>query len=100
MSHKRGIYLRYKVLKKLYNEYLILFVRKNKLTSCYVDLQILLSLNGKKSIEKQLVKKNISYVIVDELTIVKKYDSIPNEYNKHYYKKCLNILFDTIRVNK
>ncbi len=89
---------RYKILKIKHPEYMILFLNKDdNFVSCDIDLYILLSLNKKRSLKNQLKKKHISYMIVDNLNILEKFDSKPNEYHKYYYAACLDILFDAIK---
>ena len=88
---------RYQMLKKYYNNYLVLLIKNNNFISYNIDKNILLSLNSKKNIIIQLEKKNISYIIVENTTIMKKYDSNPNDYNKYFYKECLYMILDTIK---
>ena len=77
---------------------MILFEAKTKCgyTSCKIDARILFGLNLKRNILKQLQKKNISYLIVDNLTIVDRWDSLDNQYLKTFYIECIDVLLSTI----
>ena len=73
-------YNRYLFCKRLYNNYLILIVDKDKLISFDRDLEIL-ELYG---IEE--IKKNINYLIIDNLNITL-YKNNNNYF--YYFKICL-----------
>lgn len=77
-------YNRYKFIKKMYPDYLILLLKNNTLSSFEVDNLIY------KYYHNKVFKLNINYIILDNLDIVK-YDN-----NKYYYSK-LVILKELIR---
>ncbi len=70
-------YNRYKILKKSFNNYCIIFINN----SYGIDKEILKDIN-----------KSISYIIVDNLTIIKIYNSYNNQYNKYFYYECLKTI--------
>ena len=79
---------RYKFIKKMYPDYLILLLKNNTLSSFEVDNLIY------KYYHNKVFKLNINYIILDNLDIVKlvKYDN-----NKYYYYSKLVILKELIR---
>lgn len=77
-------YNRYKILKRCFNNYCIIFVNNNSY-----------------GIDKELIKikdKNISYIIVDNLTIVKLYKSINNQYSRYFYYYGIKKILDKIEI--
>jgi hypothetical protein len=71
---------RYEIIKSLYPNYLILIKKKNKYFTFNIDKNILKYINYKKN--KDLEKKNINYLILDNLDIIKTTDY--KEKNKYY----------------
>ena len=82
---------RYQFVKKVYPNYLVIIVsNKNKrgYTSCGIDKSILENIEKKKSklsILKKLEEMNINYIVLDGLTITKKYESSKNSYDRLFY---------------
>ena len=92
-------------LKKIYPNYLLLFkTNKNKLGyRCFgIDKYILNGIRNYSTnfivIKSRLEKLNISYILIDNLSILKIRNEKNNMYNNYIYKfVSLNIL-DRIRV--
>ncbi len=69
------MYNRYKFLKKLYKNYVIIIKRKEKYYSYNIDLEILKYINS----------NNINYIIIENLNIIKKVKYADNTYSKYFY---------------
>lgn len=65
---------------------MLLFVEKDKYNSYGIDKIILSSLKRRRDIKAQLRALNISYLVVDNLTIISRHDSKNNQYSKIYLK--------------
>ena len=85
-------YNRYKILKKCFNNNCILFINKDCFNSYDIDRKIII--NNK---EKYLENKNISYIIVDNLTIIKIYNACNNLYDKYFYYYGIKEILDKIK---
>lgn len=74
---------RVRFLKKLYSDYVI-FVLKNEKYYVFKDDRIVIENLISKSVlkEKDIDKINdVNYIILDNLTILKKYETYENKYN-------------------
>ena len=90
-------YNRYYFTKKIYPNYIILLLKKNKPYSFGIDRRILefISFNDKTRI---LQKKKINYLILDELDIIEKYEYDDNNYDKYVYLVKIGEILDEIKV--
>lgn len=84
---------RYKIIKKKYNEYLLLFLtnkNKAKITSCGIDRIIL---EQYKYDLKKIQKANICYILIDNTdyfhNIIVKIISIIRFITKRFLRNCL-----------
>ena len=75
---------RFRIIKQKYPDYLIIFLNRNKFTSYSFDLNIIDF--SKKNIEKVLIEKQVSYLIFDNLSLIKQKDFEINKYNYYFYK--------------
>ena len=77
---------RYWMIKKKYRDHFIIFMETNHKVSSYgMDQEIMKTLKINQ-LEKNLHFRNISYLILDNLTIVKKVDFLENnQYSKYFY---------------
>ena len=69
--------------------YLVIIVRKGKYVSCGIDALILKHLKKNVSIEYQLQKLHINYLVLDNLDIISKYEDINNRYNNIFIQRQL-----------
>ena len=86
---------RYVFFKRCYPDYLILINKNNKIKSYNFDKKLLYYLEIENI--KKLEKLNINYLILENISIVKKQSY---KYNKYYlyYKRCrFNILIEKIK---
>lgn len=90
-----SMYNRYYVAKMKSPDYMIIFIKRNKLTSCNIDKAILQSIQ-KKNVEHQLQKLDVSYIVMDNLTIIKKYDGLNNQYTKLYLYQAICMVLSEI----
>ena len=74
---------RYKFIKRLYKDYIIVF-KKNNCNYIY-DYEFLYLFKDKISIINKLNKYNINYIIINNMKIINKKVFNNNKYN--YYKK-------------
>lgn len=90
-------------LKKLYPNYIIIFIRKKELVTFDMDNKIINFCRKKKEkIVNTLEREEINYFIIDNLDIIKKREFINNRYLE-YKKKVIisNIYFDIYeKINK
>ena len=91
-----GIINRYDITKKIHSDYLILIVKKNAYFSYGKDAEILnyLKFNGNL---KLLEKKQINYLVLDNLDIVVKKSYEVNNISKYELIIYLDILLREIR---
>ena len=86
-------YNRYSFTKKVYLDYVVLLVKKNKYYSYSIDRKVL---NYIKFKDKTYILRNrhINYLVLDELEITEKYEYSDNQLDKYIYlvnmKKVLN----------
>lgn len=85
------IMTRYKFIKKIYKDYIVLITKKNKIITYSKDKELLMYLNINRL--EELKKYNINYIIIDKNNeIFYKYKSINNNYN-YYLMKYIMINF-------
>ena len=85
------IMTRYKFIKKIYKDYIVLITKKNKIITYSKDKELLMYLNINWL--EELKKYNINYIIIDKNNeIFYKYKSINNNYN-YYLMKYIMINF-------
>jgi len=87
---------RYKFAKYNYKDYLILLLCKGKYKSFNVDKKILKIINFKKL--DNLNKRQINYIILDNLTIIKKKQFKNNKYYNYYVKARTLMIVDYIKA--
>lgn len=92
-----SIYKRYSIIKKLYNESLVIFNEKNNVTSCYYDWWLLQGFKHKKNLLRQLDKKQINYVMVENINVLEEKKFSNNQYNRIYYFEIFNNIFQFIK---
>ena len=90
-------YHRYNFTKKVYPNYVVLLIHKNKYYSYDIDRKILNYIKFKNKIYI-LRKKHINYLVLDELDIIEKHDYDHNMFDKYAYLIYLNKIFDKIKV--
>ena len=73
---------RYKFVKNLYPEYLVIIIRKRKYYSFYRDLDILKYINFKDN-TRIIKNKKINYIVINNMDIVEKYSYKDNNYDKY-----------------
>ena len=78
---------RYRIIKELYPNYLILIKKNNKLISAEIDKEIINYLKIKKF--RYLKKRKINYLILDNLNIIKIHDYKNDNYETLYMKVSL-----------
>ena len=79
------IMTRYKFIKKIYKDYIVLITKKNKIITYSKDKELLNYLKIKKL--NELKKYNINYIIIDKNNdIFYQYKSINNNYNYYLIK--------------
>lgn len=88
---------RYKMLKRKYSEYCILFVdnKTGNFSSCGIDAKIIEL--SKYELETFLVRRKISYIIIDNLVIVKKVDFIDNHYSDFFFSLALQVVLKRLK---
>ena len=67
-------YNRYRMLKKFYGGYCVMLVSGDGFVSCGIDKDII-----------GVLTNDISYIVVDGLSIIKVYDAADNRYYKCFY---------------
>ena len=77
-------YNRYCFTKKVYPNYLVLLLKKDKYYSYGIDSKVLEYIKFKNR-TYILRKKKINYLVLDELDIVEKYDYVDNEINRYIF---------------
>lgn len=90
-------YNRYSFTKKVYPNYVVLLIHKNKYYSYDIDRKILNYIKFKNK-TYILRKKHINYLVLDELDIIEKYDYDDNMFDKYVHLIYLNKIFDKIKV--
>lgn len=89
------IMTRYKFIKNIYKDYIVLITKKNKIITYNKDKELLDYLNVREL--KELKKYNINYIIFDKNNeIFYKYKSINNNYNYYLMKY---IIINFIKIN-
>ena len=83
---------RYKMLKRKYSEYCILFIdnKTGNFSSCGIDEKIVAL--SKYELEFFLGRRKIAYIIVDNLVIVKKVDFVDNHYSDFFFSLALKVV--------
>lgn len=84
-----SMYNRYSFTKKIYKDYLILIKRKNKYYTFNKDKKILNYINFKNKVYI-IKKKQINYLILDDLDIIDIIKYKDNNYNKYLYISYIN----------
>ena len=86
--------------KRLYKDYLLLFIKKDKLLSFNIDNRIISILSSSSNnILEVLTTNSINYIIVDNLDIIEIKTFTNNSYNL-YKKKAYLIALSNIIINK
>ena len=86
-----GKIIRFKILKKKYPNLCILFQDKKYMTTYSFEKEI-------GTTEKELIKKSVSYLIIDNLSIIKINKFQNNSYCVLLYRKMIkNILCEIVR---
>ena len=86
--------------KRLYKDYLLLFIKKDKLLSFNIDNRIISILSSSSNnILEVLTTNSINYIIVDNLDIIEIKTFTNNSYNL-YKKKSYLIALSNIIINK
>lgn len=84
---------RYNFIKRMYPEYLFIFETNKGLKYSGIDKCIIDRYCKNKNVKKWLQKKQINYLVIDNTTILEKYEAENSMYEKYYYLCCLcNIL--------
>ena len=79
------IMTRYKFIKKIYKDYIVLITKKNKIITYSKDKELLMYLNINRL--EELKNYNINYIIVDKNNeVFYEYKSINNNYNYYLMK--------------
>lgn len=91
---------RYLFFKRLYKDYLLLLIKKDKLLSFNIDNRIISILSSSSNnILEVLTTNSINYIIVDNLDIIEIKSFTNNNYNL-YKKKAYLITLSNIIINK
>ena len=91
---------RYLFFKRLYKDYLLLLIKKDKLLSFNIDNRIISILSSSSNnILEVLTTNSINYIIVDNLGIIEIKTFTNNSYNL-YKKKAYLITLSNIIINK
>ena len=91
---------RYIFFKRLYKDYLLLFIKKDNLLSFNIDNRIISILSSSSNnILEVLTTNSINYIIVDNLDIIEIKTFTNNSYNL-YKKKAYLITLSNIIINK
>ena len=90
-------YNRYSFTKKIYSDYIVLLIKKNKYYTYGEDKKVLKYI-GFKNNTYILRKKKINYLVLDELDIIEMYEYEDNELNRYLYLVYLEKIFDEIKV--
>lgn len=91
---------RYIFFKRLYKDYLLLFIKKDKLLSFNIDNRIISILSSSSNnILEVLTTNSINYIIVDNIDIIEIKSFTNNSYNL-YKKKAYLITLSNIIINK
>lgn len=86
--------------KRLYKDYLLLFIKKDNLLSFNIDNRIISILSSSSNnILEVLTTNSINYIIVDNLDIIEIKTFTNNSYNL-YKKKAYLITLSNIIINK
>ncbi|MDD6418916.1 MAG: hypothetical protein PUF66_02010 [Clostridium sp.] len=86
--------------KRLYKDYLLLIIKKDKLLSFNIDNRIISILSSSSNnILEVLTTNSINYIIVDNLDIIEIKTFTNNSYNL-YKKKAYLITLSNIIINK
>ena len=76
---------RYNFFKKVYPEYLFAFISGTEIKFVGVDKMILEQFCSYNNKLVWLQKKHINYIIIDDISIVYKYDDKNSQYEKYFY---------------
>ena len=76
---------RYKFIKRMYPDYLIVFWTNSGYKYEGIDKDIMMNFCHNDYKLKWLQKKHINYLVMDNLEIVSKYDDKQNSYHKYFY---------------
>lgn len=105
---------RYEFTKKVYPEYIVFLVVKNKYVTYGLDLDLVNYIINENKIRNTYGKKRksteinifnlldrykINYLILDNLDIITKKDYLDNNYNKYIYLFILNKVINNIGNN-
>ena len=90
-------YNRYRFTKKVYPDYIVLLIKKEKYYSYGKDRKILeyIKFKNKTSI---LRKKKINYLVLDELDIVEQYEYLDNQIDRYMYLIRIKRVLNEIKV--
>lgn len=73
---------RYIFFKRLYNKYIIVFIKNNKYYSMGIDKLML----------KYLINSDVNYITIDNKNVVLKYDKDNNKYNEYLMKEYFKLM--------
>lgn len=90
-------YNRYIFTKKVYPDYLVLLLRKQKYCTYGTDKNVLEYIKFKDK-TYQLRDYHINYLVLDELDIVEKYEYLDNKLERYLYLINIMKIFDKIKV--
>ena len=77
---------RYKFIKRMYPEYLLVFETNSGYKYEGLDKDIMMNFCSSCKYQLNwLQKKHINYIVIDNLDIVSKYDDVKNNYFKYLY---------------
>ena len=88
---------RYKMIKKIFPNHFILFVFNSNYSSYMLDFILLKYLKNKKNLESYLEEKEISYVIIDNITIIKEKKYSSSNFNLFFFRCFLK---EIVKKNK
>ena len=73
---------RYIFFKRLYNKYIIVFIKNNKYYSIGIDKLML----------KYFINNDVNYITIDNKNVVLKYDKDNNKYNEYLMKEYFKLM--------
>lgn len=88
---------RYKIIKMLHKEHLLVFLDHQLLTSWSYDQKILRRFHVGTNWQK-LKKYKISYIVIDNVTIIEKYDCPDNQYHRYFYLEAIKTILNKIKM--
>ena len=88
---------RYKMLKRKYSEYCILFIdnKTGNFSSCGMDAKMIEL--SKYELETFLARRKISYIIVDNLNIIQKVNFGDNHYSDFFFSLALQVVLKRLK---